>query len=285
VGTTQISIKSPVEPVGPLNVVPLRRPAPRTSKPGESTIFKIASKYASDRRFVTAGAELFAEGETSDKLYIVLGGWLILHRILEDGRRQILDFALPGAALGYRAQSDAPFTFSAEALTNAEVAVIPLSCVRELLYRGSDCAMTLLNAAHDALLGAFDNLTDVGRRTAREAVANFLLRMDRRIRRTVKATEDGSIPFPLTQEHIGDALGLTAVHVCRTLRVLREDSLVEAGRGRLRIFDKEALAVEAGVYSLDLEHLERRDSPPVKHGAGKVAIGLQGVGVAESFHH
>jgi hypothetical protein len=69
----------------------------------QDNIRAIADRYAMDRRTLAAGMELFAEGEASDCLYVVLDGWLILHRILEDGRRQILDFALPGAILGYRA--------------------------------------------------------------------------------------------------------------------------------------------------------------------------------------
>lgn len=250
--TAQISTHRPSDPVVPLNVVRLGRREAKAPVRRDGSIFDIAREYASDRRLVAAGTELFGEGETSDNLYIVLDGWLFLHRILADGRRQILDFALPGAAVGYRAHPDVPFSFSAEAITDAEVAIIPLSRVSQLLYRGADSAMMMLGAVNDALLGAFDTLTDVGRRTAREAVAHFLLRMDRRIRRSVDVDIDESIPFPLTQEHIGDALGLTAVHVCRTLRALRADGLVESGRGRLRIFDREALADEAGAFLFDL---------------------------------
>ena len=216
-----------------------------------NSVLDIARNHASDRRFVPAGAELFAEGETSDKLYIVLSGWLFLHRILEDGRRQILDFSLPGAVLGYHARPETPFTFSAEAITNAEVAVIPISRVSDLLYRGSACAITLLEAANESLLGAFDTLTDVGRRTAREAVAHFILRMARRIGAQAGTNGKDAMSFPLKQEHIGDALGLTSVHVCRTLGKLRNDGLVEIGQGRLRIIDADALADDASVYCFE----------------------------------
>ncbi len=222
----------------------------RTARTGNG-VFDFARNHASDIRFVPSGTELFAEGETSDNLYVVLNGWLFLHRILEDGRRQILDFALPGAVLGYRANPMAAFAFSAEAVTNAEVAIIPLNHVRKLLSSGAESAMTLLEAANEALLGAFDSLTDIGRRTAREAVAHFLLRMEKRIRRNADPGMDGEVSFPLCQEHIGDALGLTAVHVCRTLGKLRKDGLVEFGRGRLRILDIDALAEEAGLYCFD----------------------------------
>ena len=228
--------------VSPVSGAPVF-PAPRNG------ILDIAREHAADRRFVAAGAELFAEGETSDNLYVVLKGWLFQHRILEDGRRQILDFALPGAVLGYRASPDAPFAFSAEAITDAEIALIPMCRVAKLLRAGGESAATLLDAANEALLGAFDALTDIGRRTAREAVAHFLLRMERRIARGAVPDAGGTLPFPLNQEHIGDALGLTSVHVCRTLSKLRHDGLVETGRGRLRIPDLDALSHDAGIFS------------------------------------
>lgn len=247
---TQLSVKNHSKSSEHSKVIRLHRSAPQAPTTGDRDrdIFAIARRLASDCRLVAGGAELFAEGERSDNLYVVLDGWLFLHRILEDGRRQILDFALPGGVLGYRAHADTPFSFTVEALTDAKVAVIPLSRLKDLLLRGSGCAVALLDAAHESLLEAFDNLTDLGRRTAREAVAHFLLRMDRRIRRTGVRSDDAVMPFPLTQEHMGDALGLTAVHVCRTLRALRADGLVEAGRGRFKILDREALAAEAGIF-------------------------------------
>jgi len=229
-------------------------PVRATTSESESSLFDVARHHATDRRLVLAGAELFGEGEMSDNLFVVLDGWLFLYRILEDGRRQILDFALPGAVLGYHAHPETPFAFTAEAITDASVAVIPVSRVGELLCRGRSCAMILLEAANQSLLGAFDTLTDVGRRTAREAVANFLLRMNRRIRAVTGADGGASVPFPLRQEHIGDALGLTSVHVCRTLGKLRRDGLVEIGHGRLRIVDADALAHDAHVYSFDEDH-------------------------------
>ena len=252
-GTVPCRIDSSAAQLMPLDVVQFGQQIGAAPASPEPDVYELAQDFASDCRLVTAGTELLAEGETTDKLYVVLSGWVLLHRILEDGRRQILDFALPGSVLGYRARPDAAQPFSAEALTDTEIAVIPLSRVREALTNGSTCALSLLNAANDALLGAFDTLTDIGRRTAREAIANFLLRMDRRIRNAIEVSDSVSVPLPLTQEHIGDTLGLTAVHVCRTLRRLREDGLVEAGRGRLKILDKNALAIEAGVYFANRE--------------------------------
>lgn len=223
-------------------------PAPVRDKSG---IFDIARNYGVDHRSVPTGTALFAENETSNSLYVVLDGWLMSYRILEDGGRQILDFALPGAVLGYRACENIPFAYSSEAVTDAEIAIIPLSRVRTLLGNGGQCAVALLEGLNDVLLDTFDTLTDVGRRTAREAVSHFLIRMERRIRRVSGSGLNGSVPFPLIQEQIGDALGLTSVHVCRTLSKLRDDGLIEIGGGQLHILDAEALAFNAGIYDFD----------------------------------
>ncbi len=215
------------------------------------SIIDVAETHATRHKAVEAGAELFAEGGTSDCIYVVLEGWLFLHRILEDGRRQILDFALPGSVLSYGIQPGSTFAFSAEAITNTVIAVIPLRQVNSLLRSNPESAAMILNAANESLLSAFDTMTDIGRRTAREAVAHFLLRMHQRVVETIGSEDDGTISLPLHQEHIGDALGLTAVHVCRTLRKLRNDGLVEVSRGHLHIPDPEGLAMDAGIFGYE----------------------------------
>ena len=88
---------------------------------------------------------------------------------------------------------------------------------------------------------AHDSLVDIGRRTAIEAVANLLFRLDRRIRGTSGAAPGTTVDFPPTQEQLGDALGLSAAHVCRTLRILRERGILSLRRHRLRIHDPAAL--------------------------------------------
>ena len=81
--------------------------------------------FASRHRFVPAGAELYCEGDEGGDLYFVVEGWVIQYQILSDGRRQILDFALPGSVLGFVSPSDPTLTHTAESLTGTTVAVIP----------------------------------------------------------------------------------------------------------------------------------------------------------------
>lgn len=212
--------------------------------------------FAADRRRVAAGTELVSEFETCSHLYVVVDGWMAMKRILEDGRQQILDFVLPGDVIGDATGQSQALKFSVEALTDAEVICVPASRVPELLQRIPSLAPALLQAMQRALSRAYDGLTDIGRRSAREAVSSFLLRMEERIRAAVGERPDGSVEFPLTQENIGDALGLTAVHVCRTLRALSKEGIVSACRKGLAVSDHDRLAEIAG---LDMEF----DAPAV----------------------
>ena len=99
--------------------------------PVASVIEEIASQY----RTIPAGTDIYSEGEASDDLYMVVEGWVFQHQILEDGRRQILDFALPGSLLGFQPDRGAEMTHAAEALTRATVAVIPRDRLGEFLSR------------------------------------------------------------------------------------------------------------------------------------------------------
>lgn len=214
--------------------------------------FRVARALAAERRVVPAGHEIYAEGEPTNDVYVVLEGWAVLYQILEDGRRQILDFALPGTILGLGAATDAEMRHTAEGLTDVKVAILPRSRLGELFVREPKLAMCFVEAIAGVLESAYESLTDAGRRTAREAVAHLLLRLARRVEACQPRSAAAVLDLPLTLEHIGDALGLTAVHVCRTLKGLREDGVVTFHMGRLRIRSAARLAAAAGAVTEDV---------------------------------
>mgnify|MGYP003668744033 CR=1 FL=1 len=216
-------------------------------------LIHIATRCATEHRHVAAGAEFAAFVESGRYLFVVLDGWLCRETILEDGRRQVLDFLLPGDLIVGARQTDSSMPQSIEAITDATIAVIPLSAVNDLATKQPSLALTLLEASQRALLTAYENLVDTGRRTSLEAVADFILRMESRAAAAIGRTRDGSVPFPLIQEHIGDAIGLTAVHVCRTLRKLKAAGAIETGRGWLKITDRAHLGAIAGICLPDDE--------------------------------
>lgn len=216
-------------------------------EPGSTHLLATAHRYATEQRFVQAGCELSVDEGTHTSFYVVLDGWLMHQVLLEDGRRQVLDFALPGELILPDPETGADTEQCTEAITDSVVAVIPRDVVPDMMRDAPETALHLLDATRNALNGAYESLVDTGRRTSLEAVAHFLLRIEERAAVAYGRAEDGKVPFPLIQEHIGDAIGLTAVHVCRTLRKLKAADTIATGRGFLQVKDHLALAAAAGV--------------------------------------
>ena len=192
-------------------------------------------------RSFAAGTELFAQDEPNEDVFTVIDGWVSLSHILEDGRRQILDFLLPGDICGLTPLADSQAPHTAEALTDVTAAAVPREQFESRLAVDAGYAREIVGRLSESISLSHDRLVDIGRRTAIEAVANLLFRLDRRLRRASGAAPGTSIDFPPTQEQLGDALGLSAAHVCRTLRILRERGILSLRRHTLRIHDPAAL--------------------------------------------
>lgn len=202
--------------------------------------------FKSDERAIRAGTDFLSQGEPDGEFFTLLDGWALLYELLEDGRRQILDFALPGAVIGFQPASGMPMSYSAQALGDIRVCAFPRSRLPDFVRAHPETGLRMAClAARDHHL-AYNHLSNVGRRTARERIANLLIELYYRVRLESPVAGGDEIPLPLTQEHIGDALGLTSVHVNRMLRALREDEVLSLSGGTLRVLDPDRLAQEAG---------------------------------------
>jgi CRP-like cAMP-binding protein len=204
-------------------------------------------KFKSGERHVDAGDMVIAEGATPGRLYTVLEGWAIRFKTLSDGRRQILNFLLPGDFLGLQERLSDVSPVGVEALTPMRLCSFPLSGLWPLYARfpslGFD--VTWLVAHEESIVD--DTLLSVGRRTALESVAMLLLHLHKRATQLDLAT-DGCVAFPVTQTHIADALGLSLVHVNRTMRRLRQLGLYALDAEGLRLPNPRALARLADWY-------------------------------------
>lgn len=196
---------------------------------------------------IPAGADLFSIGEPSNAIFNLVSGWVFLYQPLEDGRRQILHFAVPGAVLGFHPDRGAGVTWRAQALTDAVVCVIPYENLPALAREVPGIGMRLAWLMSRDRSLAFDHLTSIGRRSARERVAHLILELFVRYRARWPGDRMEQMHLPLTQEHLGDALGLTAVHVNRVLRSLRKDGVIELHYRRLRILNPDRLLDVAGL--------------------------------------
>ncbi|HWA46339.1 MAG TPA: Crp/Fnr family transcriptional regulator [Hypericibacter adhaerens] len=211
----------------------------------------ILQEFKSCDRIVPAHSHLYRAGERLNEIYNLLSGWVALYRILESGRRQILQIELPGAFLGYQARIDEPMLHSAECITDVAVCVFPRRAFPDLLDRHPVLGLKLAGIMAQDVVRTHDQLTNVGGRSGMERVAHFLLQLYLRLRHRQPALGGDSLALPLTQEMIGDALGLTPVHINRILRQLRERRLVVLHNKTLQVLDLEGLRRMAEVPQLD----------------------------------
>jgi CRP/FNR family transcriptional regulator len=190
-----------------------------------------------------AGSTLIAEGANEAPLYTLLSGWAFRFKTLPDGRRQILTLLLPGDFIGLQQRLEAAASHGVEALTDVRLCVFPRDALwqlhRELPSLGYD--VTWLAAHHESLVD--DNLLSVGRRNAAERIAALLLTLTLRATALDEQVLAQGLPFPLTQVHVADALGLSLVHTNRQLRALERNGLVVwRPQSRLHLPDPAALA-------------------------------------------
>ena len=201
-------------------------------------------------RIVTAGADLFVQGEPLREVFTVVTGWVMIYQLLEDGRRQITRIALPGDFIGFQPDMELPMDRSAQALTDCRLCVFSKERLLELFREEPAYGMRLIWIISEENALARELVTSLGRRSARERIGHFLLSLYARVRTRCGEPVGETIPLPLTQEHLGDALGLTSVHVNRTLRALKADGLIEITNRKLHILDPDRLAELRGFEPL-----------------------------------
>jgi CRP/FNR family transcriptional regulator len=207
----------------------------------------IADRYRSADRQIKAGSDLFSQGERGEAIYSLTDGWVALYKLLEDGRRQILQFSLPGAVLAFMPSRSAVMNYSAQALTNAIVQVVPYDNLARLSRDNPEIGMQLAGMISRDRSLAYEHLSSIGRTSARERVASLLLELFIRSRLHWPGHRSEEMNLPVTQEHIGDATGLTGVHVNRVVRDLCKDRILEFHYRRLCILNPDKLVDVAGI--------------------------------------
>lgn len=177
------------------------------------------------RRTFVAGRDLVHQGQSEQAAYILASGWACSYKILQDGQRQIVDFQIPGDFLGLRSVLLHISDHSIEPVTDIEVSEVLVPDLLGAFSRTPRLATAILWAASRDEAMVVEHLVDVGRRNAAERMAHFLLELGARAALVGMGSKAG-FACPLTQYLLADALGLSAVHVNRVLRQLREDGMV-----------------------------------------------------------
>jgi len=183
------------------------------------------------------GATIFDEAEPARNVFNITSGAVKVYKLLPDGRRAITGFLFPGDFLGLTHQD--AYAFSAEALAATKLCRFPREKLERLLEDMPVLERRLLGLASHELAAAQDQMLLLGRKTARERLASFLLLLSNAARR--HGHEGNPIELTMSRSDIADYLGLTIETVSRTFSQLKRDGtiqLLEGNRVRLAGIDK-----------------------------------------------
>jgi len=206
-------------------------------------------------RHLSPGSFFLREGATSDKCGILMSGLAVCQKTNRDGDRQILSVKIPGDMLGLQSLYLNTPDHNIQALTRCETVIVPSNLLKAIL----DEFVVVRHAISRIMLTEASMLRElilnIGRRDARARVAHFLCEFAVRTGGTDKIN-DRSFELPLTQEQLGDALGLTAVHINRTLQILTRDGLIARDGRNIRFVDWDRLQ-DIADFSTRYLHLEK----------------------------
>lgn len=206
------------------------------------------------QRSVPARKDLICEGQKPGPIFVILQGWACRYKLLPQGTRQITAFLMPGDCCDVHASVVNRMEHSIATITPARVAMIPRGRMEELITTRASLtrAFWWTQLVDEDTLRAW--IVSIGRRNSVQRVAHLMCELYVRAR-NVGQVDNDRLELPLTQEVLGDALGLTAVHVNRVLRKLRLSGIMELTAGSLIISDIDRLIEVAG---FDDNYLHRR---------------------------
>jgi CRP-like cAMP-binding protein len=185
---------------------------------------------------VRAGKQIATRNQLSEDVFLLCGGWGFRFFQLPDGHRQILNFLLPGDLFSVTSVFQERFHYSVKALTEVHISGMQRAEVRARLTNDPEI-LTALGKSCIVETEAADRMqTALGQGSAEERIAYLLLHLTQRIAARSVIREQ-RYPFPLRQQHIADAVGLTPVHVSRVFSLFRDRSIVELSEGVLQVLN------------------------------------------------
>jgi CRP-like cAMP-binding protein len=217
-------------------------------------------------RFAQARRDLIAEGARPRAVFLIVSGWACQFKTLEDGRRQIVGFMLPGDTCDLNNLVLARMDHSIGALTDVRYVEVPGESLQRIAVEHPRIGKALWWQMLVNLSVQREWTTNLGQRNALERLGSLLCELALRLR-AVGLAHGENYDLPLTQADLADATGLTSVHVNRTLQQLRASGLISLSGRVLRIPDFAALQ-EASLFTAEYLHRDPRDA---RRGAGSLA--------------
>lgn len=199
----------------------------RLPAPGSELLDR--SLGAGQTRFYAGKQHLFCEGDPASELFRIESGHVCIYSVLQDGRRQVVDFAYPGDVIGLGSGDE--HTLNAEAMSATRVACLPTATIEDAVRRDPQLGLKLYEAVSRQLGDTRRRLMSMGRCDAAERLAGFLLALLGRNKSSRGAARD--IVLPMTRADIADYLGLTTETVSRTFTRFRQERLISIDQGIL----------------------------------------------------
>jgi len=233
-------------------LTPLFRRWDKRSALSDADRAAIAELPVTRRRFAR-NAYLVREGEPPRECGLLLRGMTCRQKVTARGARQILSFHIAGDFVDLQNCLLGEADHNVQAITDAEVAVIPTAAIADLTSRHPAVgrAMWLDTLIDASVLGEW--VVNVGRRNARSRIAHLLCELSLRLQAS-GLTDGPSCELQLNQQDIADATGLTDVHTNRTLHSLRRDGLIDLSFRSLKVLDWQGLKDEGEFSQRYLHH-------------------------------
>ncbi|MDB5542075.1 MAG: Crp/Fnr family transcriptional regulator [Devosia sp.] len=206
---------------------------------------KFVSGFKRGELVSEAGSMILAEGSHNAQLFTLLSGWAFRYKTLEDGRRQILNYLLPGDLVGLQGSVIGEMEHSVESLSPVVLCVFQRDNLPNLFenHPGLAFDVTWLASREERMLD--ENLLSVGRRSATERAAYLIAFLYQRSEQVGQGRSSRHL-IPITQQHVADTLGLSIVHTNKTLRKLASRELIRWHDRACEVLDPKGLAEVAG---------------------------------------
>lgn len=210
--------------------------------------------YRDKHRHIKMGDVIFHELETINYAFTLYSGCLILYKTSISGEMQILRIALPGDFIGFKRNSKSQAVYGVQAATDARICCFSDTTIKTMVKEQLPIAQRLIDLqSHESVL-CQEYLFNLGQKSAKESIAYLLMDLYTRIKIQTPEyfdKESGIVHFPINQDDISSASGLTKVHVSRIITAFRNEKLIECGHKKLKIINESTMS-EIAEFNIDL---------------------------------
>jgi len=226
-----------------------------TEMPGISAEYRALGALLEAHRLDRArGAVMKLEGEETGSVYFVISGWLAVSKSLHEGQRQIVDIVLPGEFLDPGSANARTSAVEIESLSQVAVAVLAREDWARLLQGYPELRRRFDRDTAAAVSRMSERMLRLGKGATESRIAYALCELCLRVSE-LGLVRDSAFHIPMTQQQLGDLAGLSAVHVCRTLRRFSRHGVIKvADHMDIRILDLDALAEIAEIDPAALQN-------------------------------